>query len=100
MRQGRKKRRSEWCSCRGTGENGQTGEVVKGANNRGWTNKPMDPKPRRDSDCLKIKSASNYHRVRPLEPRWTLGRQRRRQAGRSRRKGFQLVEIYLIRHIN
>lgn len=35
-------------------------EVAKGANNRGWTNKPMDPKPRCDSDCLKIKSAWNY----------------------------------------
>lgn len=46
------------------------GEVAKGANNRGRANKPMDPKPRRDSDCLKIKSASNYDRVRPLEPRW------------------------------
>lgn len=49
------------------------GEVAKGANNCGWTNKPMDPKPRRDSDCLKIKSASNYDRVRPLEPLWTPG---------------------------
>lgn len=69
-------RRSEWYSCSGHGRgrtDGRTneGEVVKGANNRGWTNKPMDPKPSRDSDCLKIKSASNYHRVRPLEPRWT-----------------------------
>jgi hypothetical protein len=50
---------------RGGGGGGKrmNGEVAKGANNRGRANKPMDPKPRRDSDCLKIKSASNYDRV-------------------------------------
>lgn len=51
-------RERESNSCRDTGENGCKGEVAKGANNRGWTNKPIDPKPRRDADCLKIKSAS------------------------------------------
>lgn len=65
----------------GRGEKRMNGEVAKGANNRGRANKPMDPKPCRDSDCLKIKSASNYDRVldhsnRDGHPRVQRGRRR------------------------